>query len=325
MCKFIFPKAIGNDIEMINTVLGPISEEDLGVTLMHEHIVVNIIGADSRERSYTIEEVVEYVLPYLIEAKDKGCQTIVEATPLGLGRDLDVLVACSKKSGLNIVTCTGAWDGSDVKGLSVPEAIKKMTIDEIANVWAREFEEGIDDTGIKPGYIKLALGDEGEIFPLQEKLLRAGARTSKKTGMRIQCHIYTSSSVPSAIKIIEDEKLPYDRFIWVHADGQMDMEKILEFGKKGIWLQFDGIGMAEDFTKYPPAIGKLKEENLIPQLLFGQDSGSFWVKKDEEEWPMRPYVRFFNEFVPYCVKEGIESELINKVTTKNSKKALSLG
>ncbi|MCG3260425.1 MAG: hypothetical protein H7644_11795, partial [Candidatus Heimdallarchaeota archaeon] len=251
-------------------------------------------------------------------------QTIVEATPLGLGRDLDVLVECSKKSGLNIVTCTGAWDGSDVKGLSVPDAIKKMTIDEIVNVWTREFEEGIDDTGIKPGYIKLALGDEGEIFPLQEKILRAGARTSKKTGMRIQCHIYTSSSVPNAIKIIEDEKLPYDRFIWVHADGQMDLEKILEFGKKGIWLQFDGIGMAEDFSKYPPAIGKLIEENLIPQLLFGQDSGSFWVKDDKEEWPMRPYARFFNEFVPYCVEEGIESELINKVITENSKRALSI-
>jgi len=56
---------------MINTVLGPISEDDLGITLMHEHIVVDIIGADSGGRSYTIEEVVEYVLPYLIEAKNK--------------------------------------------------------------------------------------------------------------------------------------------------------------------------------------------------------------------------------------------------------------
>ena len=44
---------------MINTVLGPISENDLGVTLMHEHIVVNIIGAESEERAYTVEEVVE--------------------------------------------------------------------------------------------------------------------------------------------------------------------------------------------------------------------------------------------------------------------------
>ena len=81
--------------------------------------------------------------------------------------------------------------------------------------------------------------------------------------------------------------------------------------------------MAEDFTKYPPSIRKLKKENLIPQLRFGQDSGSFWVKADKEEWPMRPYARFFNEFVPYCVKEGIERELIDKVITENSRRALS--
>jgi predicted metal-dependent phosphotriesterase family hydrolase len=102
----------------------------------------------------------------------------------------------------------------------------------------------------------------------------------------------------------------------------MDMEKILEFGKKGIWLEFDGIGAVEDFTKYPPAIRKLQEEKLLSQLLFGQDSGSYWIKEDEEEWPMRPYARFFKEFVPYCVKKGIAVELINKIITENSKRAL---
>ena len=143
---------------MINTVLGPISEDELGVTLMHEHIVVNILGAEnSLKKSYTIEEVVEYVLPYLLEAKEKGCQTIVEATPLGLGRDLEVLVECSRRSGINIITCTGAWDGSNVQGLSVPKNIQEMIIDEIADLWSKEFEEGIDNTGIKPGFIKLAL------------------------------------------------------------------------------------------------------------------------------------------------------------------------
>ena len=309
---------------MINTVLGPISEDDLGVTLMHEHIVVNIVGADNLERTYSIKDVEEYVLPYLLEAQKKGCQTLVEATPLGLGRDLDVLVQCSTKSGINIVTCTGAWDGMDVRGKCVPAVIREMTIDQIADVWTKEFEEGIDDTAIKPGFIKLALGDEGEIFPLQEKLLRAAVRTSNRTGLVIQCHIFDSSSLPSAIEIIKEENLPYDRFIWVHADGQMDMDKILEFGKKGIWIEFDCIGAAEDFSKYPSAIKKLLEENLIAQLLFGQDSGSYWIKEEEEEWPMRPYARFFKEFVPFCEKEGIDIELINKVITENSKRALSI-
>ncbi len=311
-------------IILISTVLGPVKKEDLGVTLFHEHIVVNLFSADDQEKNYSTEEVVKYILPYLIEAKDKGCQTIVEATPLGLGRDLEVLVECSKKSGINIITCTGAWDGSNVRGKNVPKAIRESTIEEITAVWTKEFEEGIDDTGIKPGYIKLALGDEGEIFPLQEKLLRAAARTSKKTGKVIQCHIWEAFSLPKAVQIIEEEQLPYDRFIWVHADGQMDIEKILEFGKKGIWVEFDGIGAVEDFTKYPPAIRKLQEEKLLSQLLFGQDSGSYWIKEDEEEWPLRPYARFFKEFVPYCVKEGIDEELITKIITENSKRALSL-
>ncbi|MHA1420330.1 MAG: phosphotriesterase, partial [Candidatus Heimdallarchaeaceae archaeon] len=125
---------------MIDTVLGSISKDKLGITLMHEHIIVDITGAErSFEKSYSVKEVVDYVLPFLMEAKNKGCQTIVEATPLGLGRDLDVLVECSKRSGLNIITCTGAWDGADVKGLSVPKNIQEMTIAEIADVWIKEF------------------------------------------------------------------------------------------------------------------------------------------------------------------------------------------
>jgi len=308
---------------MIDTVLGSISKDKLGITLMHEHIIVDITGAErSFEKSYSVKEVVDYVLPFLMEAKNKGCQTIVEATPLGLGRDLEVLVECSKRSGLNIITCTGAWDGADVKGLSVPKNIQEMTIVEITAVWTKEFEEGINGTGIKPGYIKLALGDMGEIFPLQEKLLRAAARTSNKTGMFIGCHIWESSSLPLVVEILEEENVPFDRFIWVHADGQMDMDKILEYGKKGIWLEFDTIGGAKDFVKFPPAIRKLQEEGLISQLLFGQDSGSFWVKDNPEDWPMRPYARFFNDFIPYCVKEGIDEELIYIVVTENSKRIL---
>ncbi|MCG3223337.1 MAG: hypothetical protein H7647_02640, partial [Candidatus Heimdallarchaeota archaeon] len=175
---------------------------------------------------------------------------------------------------------------------------------------------------IKSGYIKMALGDEGKIFPLQEKMLRAAARTSNKTGTFIGCHIWGSSSLPLAIKILEEDNLPYDRFVWVHADGQMDMEKIIEYGKKGIWLEFDTIGATEDFSKFPPAIKKLQEENLISQLLFGQDSGSFWIKEGDEDWSMRPYARFFNEFIPYCVKERIDEELIYQVVTENSKSIL---
>ncbi|MGC9781009.1 MAG: hypothetical protein HZR80_17325 [Candidatus Heimdallarchaeota archaeon] len=312
---------------MINTVIGPISEEDLGVTLMHEHILVDLNGINLVEKTYTTDEVVDFVLPYLIDVKNKGCSTIVEATPLGLGRDLDVLKQCAKKSGLNIITCTGAWDGFNVRGKGVPKDIKEKTIDEIASIWIKEFKEGIDNTGTKPGFIKMALGDEGEIFPLQDKLLRAAIKASLETGLRIQCHVLNEPCVKRVFKILEEENLPFDNFIWVHADAKMDVSLILEVAKKGMWIEFDGIAGAESFEKYPPAIRKIIEERLISQLLFGQDSGSFKIKENREEnknQNMRPYATFFDTFIPYCVKEGIDQEIIYKVITENSRRALTL-
>ncbi|MHA1187242.1 MAG: hypothetical protein ACTSSK_10280, partial [Candidatus Heimdallarchaeota archaeon] len=269
----------------------------------------------------------DFILPYLIDVKKKGCSTIVEATPFGLGRDLEVLKECAKKSGLNIITCTGAWDGSDVRGKCVPNDIKEKSIDEIAAIWIKEAKDGIEGTETKPGFIKMALGDEGEIFPLQEKLLRAAIKASLETGLRIQCHVLNEPSVKRTFEILEEENLPFDNFIWVHADAKMNIPLILEVAKKGMWIEFDGIAYAENFEKYPPGIKKLLEENLIDQLLFGQDSGSFMIKENKDEnknQNMRPYATFFDTFVPYCIKEGIDQEIINKVITENSKRVLTL-
>ncbi|NHJ49474.1 MAG: hypothetical protein FK733_16915 [Asgard group archaeon] len=312
---------------VINTVLGPISEDDLGITLTHEHILVDLNGTNLIKKTYTTEEVVDLIVPYLIDVKNKGCSTIVEPTPYGLGRDLEVLQQCAEKSGLNILTCTGAWDGFDKRGKCVPAELKEKTIDEIASIWIKEFRDGIKDTGIKPGFIKMALGDEDEIFPLQEKLLRAAIKTSLETGLRIHCHVYRESSVTRTFEILEEEQLPFDDFIWLHADACYKIPLMIECAKKGMWIQFDGIAGAKDFERYPPAIKALIKENLIDQLLFGQDSGSFKVKENREEndiQNIRPYAIFFDRFIPYVVKEGIDQEIINKVITVNSRRALTL-
>ncbi|HUU78716.1 MAG TPA: hypothetical protein VMX55_10245 [candidate division Zixibacteria bacterium] len=311
---------------MINTVLGSISEENLGKTLMHEHILVNSVDANIKG-TYTTKEVVDLIVPYLVDVKNKGCSTIVEPTPAGLGRDLEVLKQCSQKSGVNIVTCTGAWDGFDVKGKCVPEVIKDKSIDEIASIWIKEFNEGIESTNIKPGFIKMALGDEGEVFPLQERLLRAAIQTSKKTGMRIHCHVFREPSVLKTVEILEEEKFPFENFIWVHADACYKIPLMIEYAKKGMWIQFDGIAGAKDFERYPPALSKLKKENLISKILFGQDSGSFKVKKNREEnniQTIRPYAIFFDDFVPFILEKGFDIEFINEIITENSKNALTL-
>ena len=312
---------------MINTILGSIPPDKLGLTLMHEHIMVNMIGAEFAKKTYTTNEVVEYLLPYLINAKKKGLSTICEATPKGFGRDLAVLEQCAKESGLNIIACTGAWDAHKVRGRCVPKEIREKPIDEIASVWINEFENGMDDTSIKPGFIKMALGDEGEIFPLQEKLLRAAARTSLQTGLRIHCHVWHAHLMPRIIEILKEEQLPFNHFNWVHADNSIENPIVYEYAKMGMWVQFDGIGWIESYERYPSAIKKLKETNLIKQLLFGQDSGCFDVKKskkENKEQEMNPYATFFDKFLPFCLEHDITNEQINQVLIDNARKALTI-
>ncbi len=135
---------------MIRTVLGEIQPAELGITLMHEHIIWDWNGAEKNGRvPYSKKEIVDTMVPYLIELKRLGCQTLVEATTYGAGRDVDVLKACAMRTGLHIITNCGAWDGGKYRGKFIPDEIKNMDANKIAEAWVQEFQAGIDGTGIR--------------------------------------------------------------------------------------------------------------------------------------------------------------------------------
>lgn len=203
---------------MINTVCGKIENKDLGFTLMHEHIMCrdNSIP-DTGERGYLKDEVVDTMLPYLTALKNAGCKTLVDSTPAEEGRDVEVLKELSQKSGINIVTNTGTFYGKGVR-----QVIRDSSANGIVEIWEHEFYNGIDGTGVKPGLIKIAL-DDGPISHLQEKILRAAARTSLSTNLTIQCHAVYPRTVQQAVGILKEEELPLDKFIWAHIDSHIDL------------------------------------------------------------------------------------------------------
>src|SRR5688572_20905209 len=102
----------------IMTVTGMIRASILRHTLTHEHVLVDFIGAEEvNPPRWDREQVFQKVLPYLQEAKDAGCHTIVECTPNYLGRDVVLLKRLSEKTGLFLITNTGYYGGSDHKFL----------------------------------------------------------------------------------------------------------------------------------------------------------------------------------------------------------------
>src|SRR5688572_22735862 len=96
--------------KQLMSVLGPVNPEDLGITLIHEHIMADFIGAaKTGPHRYDPEAVIKKALPYLTQLKKAGCNTFIDCTPVYLGRDVKVLKRLAEASGLNIFTTTGYY------------------------------------------------------------------------------------------------------------------------------------------------------------------------------------------------------------------------
>lgn len=156
---------------MIRTVLGDIPKEELGVTLAHEHFIVNLdkVRHDGYSRIDTCEE----VEPEIKKAMALGIQAAVEVTTIDMDRDVRKLQQISKDTGLKIVCATGFY----LQPFH-PSFLKDATVDEIANIYVRELTQGVDGTGIKPGIIAEIASSKDGFTEEERKCLMAAGRTS---------------------------------------------------------------------------------------------------------------------------------------------------
>ncbi len=302
---------------MINTVCGKIENKNLGLTLMHEHIMCKDNSIPyTVGKGYLKDEVVDTMLPYLIALKNTGCKTLVDSTPPEEGRDVEVLKELSEKSGLSIVTNIGTFYGKGVR-----QVIRDSSVNEIVGIWEHEFYNGIDGTDVMPGLIKIAL-DDGPISPLQEKILRAAARTSLSTNLTIQCHAVYPRTVLQAERILKEEELPLDKFIWAHIDSHIDLSTILELGNKGMWLELDSIGR-KPYGEHVELLRYLIQKDMQKRLLLSQDTG--WYNVGEKNGgDIRPYHKIITEFLPACIEAGLDSNILEEILVNNSEKCLDL-
>ena len=127
---------------MVNTVLGPIHESELGITLCHEHIVCGSPDFKKAfgDRWYPDEELIDLAVKQITEAKDKyGLNAIIDGTAIDIGRDVRVLVEVSKRTGVHIVASTGLY--FDERGFMV-----EKTPEWLASFFIDECERGMENT-----------------------------------------------------------------------------------------------------------------------------------------------------------------------------------
>lgn len=353
----------------VMTVLGPVPATDLGVTITHEHLHSNFEmyfmapaeasrqrDADrpidmsmlsdlrrwpfSTTRDNLVLNDVDATIAELEFFVRAGGRTVVDQTCINLGRDPRALQRIARATGLNIVTATGFYVES-----AQPEWAEHMTADELAQVMIREFEEGIDDTGVRPGVIG-EIGLSGRrrghgltkvaaMTPDEEKSLRAAGRASLATGLVVSIHTdpLPPHSALRAIDVLEEEGLSPERIIIDHLDNVEDLDLHRAVADRGVFVEYDHLG--RDYFSQEWGYGHswghdawrvrfaktLLDEGHGSQLLFSQDC---CTKIDLRGYGGPGYAHVLENFVPTLSAMGVSAADLHQVMVTNPARAFGI-
>lgn len=302
----------------VQTVAGVLSAERLGLTLMHEHVLVDFIGADKVSTSrYDAAAAFKAVLPHLAQARALGCETLVECTPAYLGRDPALLRRLSEASGIHILTNTGYYGAANDKHL--PAHAFTESADQLAARWIREFERGIDGTSIKPAFMKIGV-DGSPLSEVDAKLVRAAAITHRETGLPIASHTASGAAAMEELDILERAAVPLSSFIWVHAHNERDMSFHTRAATRGAWIEFDGISPSS-VARHVELTAQMKERGLLDHVLVSHDAG--WYRVGEPSGgQFRPYDSLFTMFLPALRAAGFQDDEVRRLLVTNPRSAL---
>jgi phosphotriesterase-related protein len=302
---------------VVQTVLGPIDAAKLGFTLTHEHV-----GNSQVKSCGNRENCVAKAVDKLKEARDAGVDTVVDLSTFDVGRDVRFREEISRKSGMQIVACTG-------QHMFAPEPLNTRSVAEIADTFVREIEQGIDGTDIKAGVIKVA-ARSGTLTPAEEKVFRAAARASKATGIPIETH--TNARLRGGekqVEIFEAEGMSPSRISLGHSDDTDDVNYLLGLARRGYTLGIDHIfrgltpGEQVPWRRRAEYIKQLIDAGFVTRMFLSND----WVLGDIEREQLNPDGMLFNtrKTIPYLKQLGVPQRDIDIITVENPKRFFSRG
>ena len=296
----------------VNTVTGKATPDYAVIWLSHEHILVDFIGADSISMDrWDHEDVIQAMKPYLDDLKKHNVVYFVDATPAYLGRDVVLLQELSRLTGIRILTNTGLYGARQNK--FIPSYVSGLTAEELAEVWINEYENGIENTSIKPGFIKIGIDVATTLDPTHQKLVKAAAITHLATGMVIASHTGKAEGLWPQLKILEENGVLADNFIWVHAQNETDPSEYLRAAAAGCWISFDGMGWETE--KHIEKLLFAKQNGILNRVLISHDAG--WYDPGKEEQEITSFTRIFTRVIPELREKGFTQEELDLLLKQN--------
>ncbi len=304
----------------VQTVLGPVAPGDLGFTLPHEHTKCSLWWIESRWDYWELIGDEPRITEELAAYKALGGGTLVDVTPIGIGRDLARLARLSQATGLHIVAGAGWYR----QAYYPAEArIDRRSIDDLADEIVQEFVDG----PVRPGIIGEIGTDKPWVTAQEERVFRAAARAALRTGASVTTHAVQSDVGLAQLAILEDEGLDPARIVIGHCDSHPRIEHWREIVRRGAHVEADFLGMS--FTpleragepKVVELISTLLNEGFEKQILLSQD-----VCHDSQlaSYGGNGYTYLQKSFLPRLVEAGVNAATIKTITVENPARLLTL-
>jgi len=300
------------------TTQGPVAAEALGVILPHEHIFTDLRGPTTPGYGQAdAADVVRVMAPLLAEARQKGVGLMFECSSIGVGRNVPIIAQVSQAAGLPVVVPTGVYGRANF----APPQHRNMSEDELAALFTDEIQQGIEGTGIKAGFIKIAT-DSASITVLEEKFLRAAGRAASQTGAAIASHTPVGANATRQVDILASIS-PDIRLIWVHAQNTSDRNLHRQLAARGVFIEFDSLGWnpGQDST-FIAAIKDLLDAGYGDRILLSHDAG--WYRPGEPNGGSQmPYTYLVDTFAAKLSSAGVDDAAIRMITEINAIRAFA--
>jgi len=306
------------DLKVV-TVNGPICPEELGVTLSHDHVLVDAWGMTPGFENYgTILDNEELAVDELKHFRRSGGRSICDPTNIGIGRDPEALRRISRASDVHIVMGS-AWYRERV----YPPYVFQEHPDRLADRLVKELTEGVGDTGIRPGFIGEIGTERFFISPAQERVFRAAARAQRRTGCPLMTHTtHWGELAIEQLDLLAEEGVPADRVIVSHLGDRPGVRWWLPIAERGAWLDIDNLA----FSDYAPL--EVRADNVVALWKAGYGSqimlsNDICAINQLIFYGGPGYGNVITNFYPLLRARGLTDEQIHIMTVTNPSKAFA--
>jgi len=309
----------------VMTVRGPIDPEDLGFTLPHEHIFIDLTAWPGG-RTVAGEDAIidpvrhgEIMIEELNAFKAAGGQSVVELTVRNMGGDIEAVRRISEATGLHIVAGCG-WYRDSYMG----EDLYYRPTDALAEELVYEIEHGIAGTDVRPGIIGEIGADYYHLTAKEERCLRATAKAQRRTGLAVTTHLPKRGVAFEALDILEEHGVPPDRVVIGHADQYDVLEYQIALLKRGAFIEFEIIRPHYPYARVVSTLDltvELVRQGYARQILLSRD---VCPRSMLRRYGGGGFDYLVTDFLPQLREKGVDEEAIHTITVENPKRLLAI-